>query len=365
MVDYDFLIVGAGLSGSTLAERLANNGKKVLVVEKRAHIAGNVFDCHDEHGILIHKYGPHLFHTNSKEVFDYLSNFTEWMKYEHKVLAYIEGKQVPVPINRTTLNMLYGLDLKTDEEAAAHFEKVREKNIKVNNAEDAVVSKVGYDLHRKLFEGYTKKQWGTDPKNLSAEITQRIPVRVNTDDRYFTDVYQAIPKEGYTKMVEKMLSHPGITVMLNTDYKTIADKVSYSHMIYTGPLDYYFDYKYGKLRYRSLSFEYKTHDAKLVQKVAQINYPDVNVPYTRTFETKHVTGQQHGKTTVGYEFPQSEGEPYYPMLTTEDKALFERYKADATKQEKVSFVGRLADFKYYNMDQTVAAALQLYNRLPK
>ncbi len=360
---YDFVVVGAGLTGSTVAERLASLGKTILVIEKRDTVAGNAFDEYDKHGILIHRYGPHIFHTNSKEVFDYLSRFTEWIKYEHKVLAYVDGQYVPIPINRDTLNILYKFDLRTNEAAAEYFEKIRVKGIKADNAESAVVSKVGYELYKKLYEGYTRKMWGTDPEKLSPEITQRIPVRVNTDDRYFTDLYQAVPKDGYTKMVKNMLSNKNISLILNTDYKSLIKKIEYKYIIYTGPIDYFFDYKYGKLSYRSLKFEYKTFDTELNQKVGTINYPDISVPYTRSFEVKHATKQKNAKTTISYEFPDANGEPYYPMLTEESKDLFKKYKTESEKVQNTFFVGRLAEFKYYNMDQAVSTGLRLYKKL--
>ncbi len=362
-MEYDFLIVGAGLSGSTLAERLASAGNTICVVEKRNHIGGNIYDELDENGVLVHKYGPHLFHTNSKEVFSYLSEFTEWRDYEHKVLAYINGKYVPFPINRTTLNLLYGLNLKTEADVSSFLDSVRKPNIEIKNARDAVVAKVGEDLYSTFFEGYTKKQWGVDPTELSPEVTQRIPIRTNTDDRYFTDIYQAMPKAGYTEMIKRMLSHKNINIQLNTDYKDMIESVKYNNLIYTGPIDYFFDYKFGKLRYRSLVFKRERHNVEFYQNATVINYPDGNIPYTRCVEIKHATGQKISKTTVVYEYPTFDGEPYYPMLTDQDKIIFERYRLEAQKLRNTYFVGRLADFKYYNMDQAVAASLKLFKTI--
>ena len=365
IMHYDAVVVGAGLSGSIVAERLASKGKKVLIIEKRDHIAGNIYDRYNNDGILIHEYGPHLFHTNSKMVFEYLSKFTKWIKYEHKVLAYVDGKYVPIPINRTTINLIYGLNLSTDEEAAKYLDGVKGTYGKITNAKEAVVSKVGYDLYKKLFEGYTKKQWGMDPEELSPEITQRIPVRVNTDDRYFTDIYQMMPLEGYTKMVERILSNDNIEIRLNSDYKDIINEIDYDILVYTGQIDYFFDYKYGRLRYRSLRFEFLTYEQEIVQPVAVINYPDEKIPYTRCMEFKHATGQKCKKTTIEREYPQSEGGPYYPMLTEQDKDLYLKYEKESKLIKNTFFVGRLAEFKYYNMDQAAASALKISGSILK
>jgi len=272
---YDYLIVGAGFAGSVMAERLASQlNKKILVVEKRYHIAGNAYDEFDEHGILVHRYGPHIFHTNSKQVFDYLSNFTEWIPYEHKVLAKIGDQLYPIPINRITLNKLYKLDLKTDEEVKDYFDNVREEKFPILNSEDIIVNQVGRDLFEKFFRHYTKKQWNLEPSELSASVCGRIPVRTNDDCRYFTDKYQFMPKDGYTKMFEKMLNHKNIEVILNTDYKNILESVKFDRMIYTGPIDYFFDYKFGKLPYRSIRFEFKNYNKESFQETSHINFVD-------------------------------------------------------------------------------------------
>ncbi|RPI61882.1 MAG: UDP-galactopyranose mutase, partial [Ignavibacteriales bacterium] len=270
---YDYLIVGAGFAGSVMAERLASQfNKKVLIVEKRNHIAGNAYDEYDEHGILVHRYGPHIFHTNSKEVFDYLSLFTEWIPYEHKVLAKIGNELYPIPINRITINKLYNLNLKTEDEVKDYFESVKEKRFPILNSEDIIVNQVGKDLFEKFFKHYTKKQWDLEPKELSPSVCGRIPVRTNDDCRYFTDKYQFMPKAGYTKMFEKILNHKNIEVILNTDYKNILESIKFDKMIYTGPIDYFFDYKFGKLPYRSIRFEFRNLSQKYFQETAQINY---------------------------------------------------------------------------------------------
>ena len=359
---YDYLIVGAGLAGSVLAERLASQeGKRVLLVDQRNHIAGNTYDYYNEEGILIHKYGPHIFHTNSEEVFNYLGKFTEWRPYEHRVLASVDGMMVPIPINLDTINKLYSMNLNSSE-VEAFLKSKAEPTRQVLTSEDVVVTKVGRELYEKFFKNYTKKQWGLDPSELDASVAARIPVRSNRDDRYFTDTFQAMPLHGYTKMFEKMLSHPNISIMLNTDYKTIENIIPYKEMIYTGPVDYYFDYCYGKLPYRSLDFKFETVAADSAQPTGTVNYPNEH-PYTRSTEFKYLTGQKHAKTTLVYEYPKAEGDPYYPVPRKENAALYKKYQSLAEQLPNVYFTGRLATYKYYNMDQVVAQSLTLYKRL--
>ncbi len=359
---FDYLIVGAGFAGSVLAERLASQlDARVLVVEKRPHIGGNAYDRHDDAGLLVHPYGPHIFHTNSADVFDYLSQFTDWRPYQHRVLASVDGQLVPVPINLDTVNRLYGLNL-TALELEAFFEKMAEKRERIATSEDVVVAKVGRDLYNKLFRGYTRKQWGLDPSELDASVTARVPTRLNRDDRYFTDTYQAMPLHGYTRMFEKMLAHPNIKVMLNTDYREIARLVPWRHMIYTGPIDAFFDCKYGKLPYRSLQFQHVTLPQERFQPVGTVNYPN-DYAYTRITEFKHLTGQQHALTSIVYEYPRAEGDPYYPVPRPENTTLYKKYEAEAESLDNVTFVGRLATYKYYNMDQVVAQALTAFKRL--
>ncbi|MBD2459567.1 UDP-galactopyranose mutase [Oscillatoria sp. FACHB-1407] len=359
---FDYLIVGAGFAGSVLAERLANQSdKKVLVVDIRNHIAGNAYDHYNESGILVHKYGPHIFHTNSRDVFEYLSNFTEWRRYEHRVLASVDGQLVPIPINLDTINKLYGLNL-TSFEVAEFFASVAESKEYIRTSEDVVVSKVGRELYEKFFRNYTRKQWDIDPSELDKSVTARVPTRTNRDDRYFTDTYQAMPLHGYTRMFERMLDHPNIKVMLNTDYREIQNFIPYKQMIYTGPVDSFFDYRYGKLPYRSLEFKHETLNEPVHQPQAVINYPNEHL-YTRVTEFKYLTGQEHPKTSIVYEYPRAEGDPYYPVPRPENAELYKQYKALADATPNVHFVGRLATYKYYNMDQVVAQALALYAQL--
>jgi len=359
---FDYLIVGAGFAGAVMAERLANDaGKKVLIVDKRPHIGGNTFDYFDQHGILVHRYGPHIFHTNSREIFDYLCKFTCWRPYEHRVLASVDGMLVPIPINLDTINKLYGLHLSSGE-VEAFLQSKAEKKDRVQTSEDAVISKVGRELYEKFFKNYTRKQWGLDPSQLDASVASRIPTRTNRDDRYFTDTYQAMPLHGYTKMFENMLSHPNIKVMLNTDYKELEGEIMYGEMIYTGPIDYYFDYCYGKLPYRSIEFRHETVEAELVQPTGTVNYPNEH-PYTRVTEFKWLTGQKHPKTSLVYEYPKDDGDPYYPVPRPENAELYKKYQQLATFEKSVHFVGRLATYKYYNMDQVVGQALTLYKKI--
>jgi len=361
---YDYLIVGAGFAGSVMAERLASQlNKKVLIVEKRNHIAGNAYDEYDEHGILVHRYGPHIFHTNSKKVFDYLSHFTEWIPYEHKVLANLNGELYPVPINRITLNKLYNLNLKTEEEVKAFYDSVKEKRNPILTSEDIIVNKVGKDLFEKFFENYTKKQWNLEPKDLSPVVCGRIPVRTNDDCRYFTDNYQFMPKEGYTTMFRRMLNHPDIEVVLKTDYKEIINDIKFDKMIYTGPIDYFFDYEFGKLPYRSIKFEYKNFGQQFVQDSAVINYVDNDIDFSRVTEYKYLTGQESESSTVSYEYFQNDGEPYYPIPTQGNSKLYMKYVELTRLLKSVIFCGRLVEYQYYNMDQVVAACLKLLNEI--
>jgi UDP-galactopyranose mutase len=359
---FDYLIVGAGFAGSVLAERLAGGSdKKVLLIDKRPHIGGNAYDHYNDAGILVHKYGPHIFHTNSREVFEYLSRFTEWRPYQHRVRASVDGQIVPIPINLDTINSLYGLSL-TSFEVEEFFKKVAEPVDRIRTSEDVVVSKVGRELYEKFFRNYTRKQWGLDPSELDASVTSRVPTRTNRDDRYFTDSYQAMPLHGFTRMFENMLDHPNIKIMLNCDYREIEKEIPFREMIYTGPVDSYFDYCYGKLPYRSLEFKHETHDMPVFQSAPVVNYPNEQL-YTRVTEFKYLTGQEHSKTSIVYEFPRSQGDAYYPVPRKENADLYARYKKLADTTPDVHFVGRLATYKYYNMDQIVAQALTTYGKI--
>lgn len=361
---YNYLIVGAGFAGSVCARQLAEAGKTVLLIDKRPHIGGNAFDKRDAHGVLIHPYGPHIFHTNAKQVFEYLSRFTTWRFYEHRVLAQVDAQLVPIPINRTTLNQLYGLDL--DETGAATFlENAREPRAPIKTSEDVVLNSVGRDLCDKFFAGYTRKQWGLELSELSAGVAARIPTRTNDDDRYFTDTLQFMPAEGYTRMFERMLDHPNIEIRLGVDYEDIKAVEAYGHTIYTGPVDTFYGYRFGKLPYRSLRFEHQhLPNTSQYQTVGTVNYPNVH-EYTRITEFAHLTGEQQSGTSIVREYPTAEGDPYYPIPRPDNEALFKKYDELAQAEPNTTFVGRLAQYRYYNMDQVVAAALNITKQLFK
>lgn len=356
MISKDVVVVGAGFAGSIVAERLAARGYRVLVIDKRSHIAGNAYDEDDEAGVKIHRYGPHIFHTNGQRIVEYLSAFTAWRPYEHRVLASVDGKLLPMPINRQTINGLYGKSL-SEAEVQAFLESVREPRSPRTTSEDVVLDSVGRDLCEKFFRGYTRKQWGLDLSELSAGVAARIPVRTNDDDRYFTDSHQAMPAAGYTAMFARILAHENIEVRLNVDFGEIRQELQYRHLVYTGPIDEYFGYPFGRLPYRSLRFEHQHLAAQpILQPVGTVNYPNDH-EFTRITEFKYLTGQVHPGTSVVREYPQSTGEPYYPIPRPENEALYQKYKELARGESGVTFVGRLAQYRYYNMDQVVGAAL--------
>lgn len=358
----EIYVAGAGYAGSVVARELADAGHRVRVFDKRPHIAGNAYDETDANGVLVHRYGPHIFHTNAERIFQYLSRFTAWREYEHRVLGVVDGRMYPFPINRDTLNRLYGLDL---DEAGAHdfFERVREPRDPVLTSEDVVLNSVGRDLYEKFFLNYTRKQWGLDPSQLKAGVAARIPVRTDTDDRYFTDRFQAMPLHGYTKMFEAILDHPRISVELSVDFAHARRAREPRHVVYTGPIDAYFGHCHGPLPYRSLRFEHEhLPSTAQYQPVGTVNYPNDHA-YTRITEFKHLTGQSHTGTSIVREYPQAEGDPYYPVPRTENEALFKRYEALAERERGVTFVGRLAQYRYYNMDQVVGAALKAAENL--
>jgi len=369
MKQYDILIIGAGISGAVLAERYASLGKKVLIVEKRNHIAGNCFDYVDENQILVSKYGAHLFHTNDEEVWEYINFFSDWYDWEHKVIARVDGKTVPIPVNITTVNTLFGTDITTEEGMATWLDDNRIRFEKPENGEEAVLNRVGTELYEKMFKHYTKKQWDKFPGELDASVLERIPVRQNYDDRYFSDKYQALPKGGYTKFFEKILAHPNIEVLLNTDYFDIKDEISgYEKLFYTGPVDRYFEFKHSlieKLEYRSINFVSETHELEFFQENSVVNYPGTEVDFTRIIEYKHFGNQKSEKTTVVKEFTVDEGEPYYPVPNPRNQEIYAKYKAEADQLTDVYFVGRLANYKYFNMDQAFKNALELFYSLEK
>lgn len=358
------IIVGAGFAGSVVARELADAGKQVHVIDKRLHIAGNAYDEIDANGVLVHRYGPHIFHTNSDRIFQWLSRFTKWRNYEHRVRSMVNGNTYPFPINRDTLNQLYKVDL-NEITAAAFLEQVREPRKQLLSSEDVVLNSVGRDLYEKFYLNYTRKQWGLEPSQLKAGVAARIPIRTNVDDRYFTDTFQAMPLHGYTKMFQAMLEHPNITLELGVDFTEVRERNDFSHVVYSGPIDVYFDYLFGHLPYRSLRFEHEHFtDLQQYQDVGTINYPN-NHAYTRITEFRHLTGQKHTGTSIVREYPAAEGEPYYPIPREENEILFKRYDTLAKHEKNVTFVGRLAQYRYYNMDQVVGAALNTAERLLK
>lgn len=365
----DIVIIGAGISGCVLAERYAEAGKKILIIEKRDHIAGNCYDYIDENGILVSKYGAHLFHTEDKDVWEYVNRFSDWYPWEHKVLAKVDGVLVPIPVNITTVNTLFNLSISSEEEMIAWLEENRLPIENPKNGKEAVLNKVGTVLYEKMFRHYTKKQWDKYPEELHAAVLNRIPVRTNTDDRYFSDTYQALPKEGYTKIFEKMLDHPNIQVQLNTDYFDIKDQiVGQEKLFYTGPIDRFFEFKHSlidKLEYRSINFVWETVDVEHFQSNSVVNYPGQEVDFTRIVEFKHFGNQKSSKTTIVKEYTTDEGEPYYPVLNEKNMAIYKKYQEETEKITDVYFVGRLANYKYFNMDQAFKNALDLYYSLEK
>jgi UDP-galactopyranose mutase len=361
---YDWLVVGAGFAGSVLAERLARErNEHVLVLDRRGHVGGNAYDRIDDAGVLMHQYGPHIFHTNSERIFEHLSRFTAWRPYEHRVLAQVDGRLVPIPINLDTINRLYGLQL-TSEELPAWFAARAEAREVIETSEDVVVSQVGRELYEKFFRGYTRKQWGLDPSELDRSVTARVPVRTNRDDRYFTDDFQAMPRDGYTAMFQRMLDHPNIEVRTGVDFFAVRDQIPHRRLIYSGRIDEFFGERFGRLPYRSLRFAHETLDVEQHQPVGTVNYPQTEA-YTRITEYKHLTGQIHPRTTITYEYPMAEGDPYYPIPNAANQALYKRYEACAAELSGVYFVGRLATYRYYNMDQVVGQALAVFERIQR
>lgn len=359
---FKYVIVGAGLAGLTMAERIASElNEKVLIIEKRGHIGGNIYDSYNEDGVLIHNYGPHIFHTNDRGVYEYLSTFTKWNDFWHRVLTYVDGNLIPMPITVETINKLYNLNLDCSQ-MEDFLDKQAVKIPEIKTSKDVALSKVGKDIYEKIFETYTRKQWGIDPSELDTSVISRIPIRLNRDTRYFNDKYQGMPSHGYTKMCEKMVQNKNIKLLLNTDYKEVIDAIDYDTLIYTGATDEFYNYKFGRLSYRSINFVFETLDRTEYQEAPVVNYPN-DYDYTRITEYKKLTGQKHDKTTIGKEFPVSEGEPYYPFPTKECKAQFALYEEEMKKETKVIFIGRLAEYRYYNMDAVVRRALDAFDKM--
>lgn len=359
---FKFLIVGAGVAGCTFAERVATQlNKKVLLVDRRTHVGGNAYDYYNEDGILVQKYGPHIFHTDLKSVWKYLSKFTEWNGYVHRVIAKVRDKEVYLPINIDTMELLYNRKF-TPKGLKKYFEKKMVKMDKIKNSHDVVVSQVGEELYELFFKNYTKKQWGVYPEELDPQVTKRLQVRFNRDTRYFTDRYQGIPKYGFSRLFDKMLNNKNIYILLNTDYREIIDLIKFDKIIFTGPIDYFFDYMYGKLPYRSLDFKFETLNIEEFQNAAVVNYPN-DQDYTRITEFKHFYFQRHNKTTICYEFSKANGDPYYPIPTPDYQKIYLKYKKEAEKLNKVYFVGRLAEYRYLNMDQVVNRALRVFKKI--
>jgi len=369
MIQADIVIIGAGISGAVLAQQYAAMGKSVLVIEKRNHIAGNCYDYIDKNGILVSKYGAHLFHTNEEEVWEYVNRYCNWYHWEHKVVAKVDDDLLPIPVNITTVNKIFGLNIASEAEMKKWLDENREAYLNPANGKEAALNKVGAVLYEKMFRHYTKKQWDKYPEELDASVLDRIPVRTNYDDRYFSDTYQALPEGGYTKLFEAILDHPNIKVVLNTDYFDIKDQVTgYDKLFYTGPIDRFFEFKHSlddKLEYRSINFVSETVDAEYFQENSVVNYPGNEVDFTRIIEYKHFGNQTSDKTTIVKEFTTDEGDPYYPVPNAKNQHIYEKYKADAEALTDVYFVGRLANYKYFNMDQAFKNALDLFKMLEK
>lgn len=381
---FDYIIVGAGLSGAVMAERIASQmNRKVLIIEKRPHIAGNIYDRHNEHGIFIHQYGPHIFHTKLKNVWEYLSRFTDWHLYHHHVLGSIDGKKVPIPFNINSLYELFpdSVAKPLEEKLISHFGfNVKVPILKLREADDEELKWLADFIYEKIFLHYTTKQWGLKPEEIDPYVTGRVPVYISRDNRYFQDAYQGVPKVGYTAMVDKMLDHPNIKIMLNADYKEIVSinpegqlitafgQPFNGKLVFTGKIDELFDYKHGELPYRSLNFDFETLDQPSYQPVGTVNYPN-EYDFTRITEFKHLTGQKHEYTSIVKEYPQpydknrkGQDIPYYPVPRQENQDLYERYRDEAKSLKQIVLLGRLADYKYYDMDACVAKALKVFEQ---
>lgn len=375
---FDHIVVGAGIAGIVLAERIANVlGKQVLIIEKRDHIGGNCYDYRNEYSILIHKYGPHVFHTQLKNVWDYLSNFTDWNSYHHKVLGYVNGKKIPIPFNLNSLNKSYPSIIAqqmTDKLIQKYGLNAKIPILELKKSKDGDLCLLADYVYNNVFLNYTKKQWGMKPEELDPSVTARVPVLVSRNDCYFQDPYQGLPSEGYTKMFERMTSNPNIEIKLNTDYKELIDfdyngEVKFSgglfngKMIFTGEIDYFFDYEFGKLPYRTLDFDFETLNQEVYQEVGVVNYPN-DYKFTRITEFKHLTGEKNPKTTISKEYPrdcyEKDDISYYPIPKEENIEIYRKYQRKAREFDNLIFVGRLAEYQYYNMDQVVDRALTIF-----
>jgi UDP-galactopyranose mutase len=365
--EFDIIVVGAGLSGGVIAERYANVlNQKVLILEKRNHIGGNCYDFVDEAGILLPLYGGHIFHTNDEEVWEYINHFAEWRPYKHRVKSFVDGKFVPIPVNIETINAIFDLNLTTEEEAKTWLDKNTEKIKDPKNGEEAALARVGRVLYEKMFKNYNYKHWGLWPTQLDASVLSRIPVRTNFEDGYFSDKYQVMPKESYVKFFEKLLSHPKIEIRLNEDFFAIKDSLPpHKKLFFTGRIDQYFDrLGYEPLQYRSLRFEYKTINQEYFLECGTVNFPNDN-DFTRIMEPKHMTGQKHPKTTIVKDYSTDQGEPFYPIPNSRNQEIYAQYQKEAEQLESqgIYFVGRLANYKYIDMDQAVRNVLDLFMRL--
>jgi len=376
---FNYIIVGSGFSGSVIAERIANVlNQKVLVIEKREHVGGNCYDYKNEYNILIHKYGPHLFHTNTKEVFDYLSRFTEWDIYHHRVLAFVDGQKVPIPFNLNSLYCVfsYSYASRLEEKLLMYFDYNEKIPIlELMKIEDNDLQFLAQYIYNKIFVNYTSKQWGKKPEEIDLQVTARVPVLVGKDNRYFNDKYQGVPKYGYTEIFKNMLNHKNIKLMLNTNFKEVCQLNEngiylFGHafegkVIYTGMIDELFDYKFGPLPYRSLDLQFETIDVEYFQEVATVNYPNDH-DFTRITEFKHLHPIKIGKTTIVKEYPQNyeagKSEPYYPVFTQDAQGLYNKYFEHAKRLNNLILVGRLAEYKYYDMDDVVERALEVFNK---
>lgn len=363
---FDILVIGAGISGSVIAERYAKQGKKVLVLEKRDHLGGNCFDYQNQHGIRVSKYGAHLFHTNSQKVWNYLQDFAQWKPYEHQVLAKVDSKLINLPVNINTINQFFDKNFKTAEEMESFLKTKTESIENPKTSKDWALSKIGKELYQAIFENYSQKQWSLDLSELDSEVISRLPVRYSKDNRYFTDQYQALPENGFGNLFKKILSSENIKVILNTDYFKVKEKLpKFEKVFYTGPIDKYFDYRYGALEYRSLNIQFEDHQLEQYQENAAINYPSLDYPFTRIIEYKHIYPSESEWTTISKEYPVWGGEPYYPVPRQKNKEIYQKYSQEAKKLEDkgIHFLGRLARYKYINMDQAFAEALNLYQKL--